>query len=143
MSKKKNKTIQAKLIANPGSGTSSDRGKLLEQVTRYLKDEGIKVDVAIAKPKEKTIPIARKAVKDGYKVIIAMGGDDTIEAIIQECDSHLSCGSIDRQEHQLTPNISCCNRSISWSYRSPRALNWILRCSSATYSRRTTTPGSK
>jgi diacylglycerol kinase (ATP) len=80
----KNKKIKrAKLIANPGSGDSSDRGKLLEEVTRTLKDLGVKVDVAIAKPKEKTIPIARKAVKDGYKTIIAMGGDDTIEAIIR------------------------------------------------------------
>jgi diacylglycerol kinase (ATP) len=80
---KKNKITRAKLIANPGSGTSSDRGKLLEQVTRYFKEMGVKVDVAIAKPKEKAIPIARKAVKAGYKVIIAMGGDDTIEAIIR------------------------------------------------------------
>lgn len=81
MSKKKN--LKVKLIANPGSGTVTGRGKLLEQVTRCLKDKGIKVDVAVAKPKEKAIPIARKAVKDGYKVIIAMGGDDTIEAIIR------------------------------------------------------------
>ncbi len=80
---KKNKTVRAKLIANPGSGTSSDRGKLLEEVTRYLKDMGVKVDVVVAKPKEKAIPIARKAVKDGYKMIVAMGGDDTIEAIIR------------------------------------------------------------
>ncbi len=80
---KKGKTIRAKLIANPGSGTSSDRGKLLEQVTRYLKDRDIKIDVVVAKPKERAIPIARQAVKDGYKLIIAMGGDDTIEAIIR------------------------------------------------------------
>jgi diacylglycerol kinase (ATP) len=80
---KKNKTVYAKLIANPGSGNVSGRGKLLEQVTRYLKDQGIKVDVAVAKPKEEAIPIARRAVKEGYKVIIAMGGDDTIEAIIR------------------------------------------------------------
>lgn len=82
MSKKK-KTNRALLIANPGSGTESDRGKLLEQVTRWLKDAGVDLKVVVAKPKEKTIPIARKAAKDGYKVIIAMGGDDTIEAIIR------------------------------------------------------------
>ncbi len=80
---KKNKKIYAKLIANPGSGTVSGRGKLLEQVTRYLKDRNIKVDVAVAKPKEKAIPITKQAIKDGYKIIIGMGGDDTIEAIIR------------------------------------------------------------
>ncbi len=80
---KKNETRSAKLIANPGSGREDDRGKLLEQVTRCLKDLSIDVDVAIAKPHEKAIPIARRAVKDGYKLIIALGGDDTIEAIIR------------------------------------------------------------
>jgi diacylglycerol kinase (ATP) len=80
---KKGKKICAKLIANPGSGKASDRMALLEQVTRCLQDLGIEVDVAVAKPKEEAIPIARRAVKDGYKVIIGMGGDDTIEAIIR------------------------------------------------------------
>ena len=80
---KKSKTRYAKLIANPGSGRGEDRGELLEQVTRCLQDLGIEIDVAIAKPHEKAIPIARRAVKDGYKLIIALGGDDTIEAIIR------------------------------------------------------------
>ena len=77
------KIKQVKLIANPGSGDASDRGKLLEEVVLTLKGLGLKVDVAIAKPKEKTIPIAQKAIKQGYKSIIAMGGDDTIEAVIR------------------------------------------------------------
>lgn len=79
---KKAKASRAKMIANPGSGDGWDRGPLLEQVTRCLIAHGLKVDVALAKPKEKAIPIARRAVKDGCRLIIAMGGDDTIEAII-------------------------------------------------------------
>jgi diacylglycerol kinase (ATP) len=82
MSKKK-KSVYAKLIANPGSGNVSGRGKLLEEVTRYLKKMDVDVDVVIAKPKEAAIPIAKRAVKDGYELIIAMGGDDTIEAVIR------------------------------------------------------------
>ena len=80
---KKNKTIRALLIANPGSGKVSGRSKLLEQVARYLLKMGFKLDVAVAKPKRAATPIARRAVKDGYKLIIAMGGDDTIEAVIR------------------------------------------------------------
>ena len=80
---KKNKSNRAKLIVNPGSGNASNRGKLLEQVAHSLRELGVKVDVVIAKPKKEAIPIARKAVKDGYRLIIAMGGDDTIEAIIR------------------------------------------------------------
>lgn len=80
---KKDKVTRAKLIANPGSGKASDRMELLDKVSRCLQDLGVDVDVAIAKPKEEAIPIARRAVKDGYKVVIGMGGDDTIEAIIR------------------------------------------------------------
>jgi diacylglycerol kinase (ATP) len=56
---------------------------LLEQVTRDLQEQGLKIDVALARPNDKAIPIARKAVKDGYKLVIAMGGDDTVWSVIR------------------------------------------------------------
>lgn len=80
---KKNYSKRALLIANPGSGKASGRTALIEQVTGFLQEQGVKVDVAIAKPKEEAIPIASRAVKKGYKVVIAMGGDDTVEAVIR------------------------------------------------------------
>jgi diacylglycerol kinase (ATP) len=80
---KKNKSIRVKLIANPGAGDVLKASARLEQVTRYLLDDGLKVDVALAKPKKEAIPIARKAIKDGYDVVIAMGGDGTIGAVIR------------------------------------------------------------
>ena len=80
---KKKKTIWAKLIANPGAGDVSEAATKIEQVTCYLIDAGLKVDVALAKPKKEAIPIARKAIKDGYDIVIAMGGDGTIGAVIR------------------------------------------------------------
>ena len=80
---RKNKAIRVKLIANPGSGDVSEAASRLEQVTRYLLDYGLKVDVALAKPKKEAISIARQAVKDGYDVVIAMGGDGTLGAVIR------------------------------------------------------------
>ena len=80
---KKKKTIWAKLIANPGAGDISEAASKIEQVTCYLMDAGLKVDVALAKPKKEAIPIAGKAIKDGYDVVIAMGGDGTIGAVIR------------------------------------------------------------
>lgn len=79
---KKNKRIRAKLIANPGAGKVLEAATRLAQVTSYLSDYGLKVDVALAHPKKKAIPIARRAVKDGYDVVIAMGGDGTLAAVI-------------------------------------------------------------
>jgi diacylglycerol kinase (ATP) len=80
---KKNKSIHVKLIANPGAGEVSESAKNLELVIGYLETLGIKSDVALAKPKEKATPIARQAIKDGYKIVIAMGGDGTIEAVMR------------------------------------------------------------
>ena len=80
---KKNKRTRVKLIANPGSGDILGAASRIEQVRRYLSDYGLKVDLALAKPKKEAIPIARKAVKDGYDVVIAMGGDDTLGAVIR------------------------------------------------------------
>ena len=80
---KKNKTIQAKLIANPGAGKPEESGRQLETVTRLLQQHGIEVNVALAKPKKEATPLARQAVKDGYDLVIAMGGDGTLEAVLR------------------------------------------------------------
>lgn len=80
---KKNKRVRVKLIANPGAGKASESADNLKLVTGYLEKSGLKVDVAFAKPKEKATPITKQAVKDGYKIVIAMGGDGTIEAVMR------------------------------------------------------------
>ena len=81
MSQKK-KPIHAKLIANPGAGDLLTITSRIEQVRQYLSAEGLEVDLALAKPKAEATPIARKAVKDDYDVVIAMGGDGTLGAVI-------------------------------------------------------------
>lgn len=80
---KKNKPVRAKLIANPGAGDVTTAASRIEQVTRYLLEYGLKVDVALAHPKNEAIPIAKKAIKDGYDIVIAMGGDGTLGAVIR------------------------------------------------------------
>lgn len=80
---KKNKPIRAKLIANPGAGNVLEAASRIEQVRHYLLDYGLEVDVALAHPKREAIPITRKAIKDGYDVVIAMGGDGTLGEVIR------------------------------------------------------------
>src|SRR4029450_12271944 len=80
---KKQKLVQAKLIANPGAGKPEESPKQLEMATRLLLQHGINVDVALAKPKEEATPLAKQAVKDGYDLIVGMGGDGTLEAILR------------------------------------------------------------
>lgn len=80
---KKNKLVRVKLIANPGAGDLSQSTSRIEQVIHHLLDNGLKVDLALAHPKDEAIGIARKAVKKGYDVVVAMGGDGTIGAVIR------------------------------------------------------------
>ncbi len=51
--------------------------------TRILQERGIKVDIALAKPKEEATPLAKQAAKDGFDMVIAMGGDGTLEAVMR------------------------------------------------------------
>lgn len=80
---KKDKALPAKLIVNPGAGNASESARNLKLVIGYLKKSALKVEVAFAKPKEEATSIAKRAVKDGYKIVIAMGGDGTIEAVMR------------------------------------------------------------
>jgi diacylglycerol kinase (ATP) len=80
---KKDKFVRVKLIVNPGAGNVAEAANNLKLVTGTLKKNGLKVDVALAKPKEEATPLARQAIKDGYKIVIAMGGDGTIEAVMR------------------------------------------------------------
>ena len=80
---KKDKSVRVKVIANPGAGVASNTDNHLKLVTDYLTAKNLKVDVAFAKPKEEATAIAKRAVKNGYKVVIAMGGDGTVEAVMR------------------------------------------------------------
>jgi diacylglycerol kinase (ATP) len=80
---KKNKSVRVKLIANPGAGKVAEAADNLKLVIGLLEKSGFKVDVALAKPKERATPIAKQAVKDGYKMVVAMGGDGTVEAVMR------------------------------------------------------------
>ena len=71
------------MIANPGAGKPEETPKQLELATRFLLQHNIEVNVALAKPKEEATPLAKQAVKDGYDLVIAMGGDGTLEAVLR------------------------------------------------------------
>lgn len=80
---KKHKLVRAKLIANPGAGKPEESARQLELATRLLQEHGMEVDVALAKPKEEATPLAKQAVKDEYDIVVAMGGDGTLEAVLR------------------------------------------------------------
>ena len=82
MSKKSNSNC-VKLIVNPGAGKTSETANNLKLVTGYLKKNGLKADIVLANSKEKITQFAHRAVKKGYKIVIAMGGDGTVKAVMR------------------------------------------------------------
>ncbi len=79
----KNKSLYAMLIANPGAGQVKKQESLMVDVTQHMLDHGIQVDVALAHPIKEATRAAKKAVKNGYDIIIAMGGDGTLGAVMR------------------------------------------------------------
>ncbi len=79
----KNKSLYAMLIANPGAGQIKKQESLMVDVAQHMVDHGIQVDVALAHPIKEATRAARKAVKNGYDIIIAMGGDGTLGAVMR------------------------------------------------------------
>ncbi len=80
---KNKKTLRAKFIVNTGAGAVVKQASLIEQVTKGLTDRGLDVDVALVHPIKHGERIARKAAGEGYDIVIGMGGDGTLGAVIR------------------------------------------------------------
>ena len=91
MSKSKKGKNEIKLITNPQSGDPEDPTHRLERVTRALMDLGFKVDVVVEKPKKHAYRMAKKAAKQGYRLVVVMGGDGTIEAVARGLVGKQTC----------------------------------------------------
>jgi diacylglycerol kinase family enzyme len=80
---KKSKTLRVKLIVNPDAGKASDSASNLKLVTGYLEQNGVKTDVTLANKKDKITQLAQRAVKKGFKIVVAVGGDGTTKAVMR------------------------------------------------------------
>lgn len=86
------KQQKALLVINPISGTGKKNG-LAEMVGRRLEPAGIAVDTVLTKCAGDATVIARGAIDDGYDIVIAAGGDGTVnETAIALCDSGVTLG---------------------------------------------------
>jgi YegS/Rv2252/BmrU family lipid kinase len=69
------------IILNPTSGNGNGL-HALPQIERLCKQHGISFDLVRTERPGHGIELTRQAVKDGYKVIIAAGGDGTVNEVI-------------------------------------------------------------
>lgn len=81
---------RARIIANPRSGTLRMPLALnqLHQVAAALSDAGLPVEVCLTERAGHASELAREAVRMDMEIVIAAGGDGTINEIIQELAGH-------------------------------------------------------
>ena len=78
---RRSRRAAARLIFNPHSGGGGNPRRRLEQALNSLQEQGLRVDAVTVSPAERATALAADAVRSGYKLIIAMGGDGTVEAV--------------------------------------------------------------
>ncbi|MEW6103673.1 MAG: diacylglycerol kinase family protein [bacterium] len=73
--------MKARLIANPSAGQGR-ANRLLSPVIERLKKMGYDVDIALTSKEGDGIKLARDAVEKGFELIVAGGGDGTLNEVI-------------------------------------------------------------
>jgi len=73
--------MRIKLIANPGSGRYR-QGRALTAAKEYLSRAGNAVDVEVTPQPGHGTGVARRAVTEGYEVVVACGGDGTLREVV-------------------------------------------------------------
>ncbi len=100
---------RARVIANPFSGTMIVPGMLeeLQEAVQYLCDRGLPAELWLTERAGHATELARQAVKDGMEIVIAAGGDGTINDVIQALADQptalgvLPLGSINVWAHEM------------------------------------------
>ncbi len=72
------------IVANPTSGTYTHNRLQIEETIDFLRQHGWQVDLCLTKAAGDARKFAREAVEQHISVVVAVGGDGTINEIIQE-----------------------------------------------------------
>ncbi len=71
----------AKVIVNPAAGAGKT-GKLWPRIMSSLKDYGLRFEHAVTEAPGHAIELAKLAAKKGYDMVVSVGGDGTINEIV-------------------------------------------------------------
>jgi diacylglycerol kinase (ATP) len=70
-----------KLIVNPVAANGAV-GKNWPRIRDFLQDEGVSFDAVLTEAPEHATQLAQQALDDGYRTIVAVGGDGTVNEVI-------------------------------------------------------------
>jgi YegS/Rv2252/BmrU family lipid kinase len=75
--------VRAVIIVNPTSGTYQQHRKEIEETQQYLQENSWQIEIKLTKQANDCQRIAREAAEQHYDIVIATGGDGTINDVIQ------------------------------------------------------------
>ena len=75
------RSLRAKLIFYPGSGQSGDSAQKLFSILSEMEKQNILPEVFIVQPESQVEQAVKRAIKSGIKLIVAAGGDGTIDSV--------------------------------------------------------------
>jgi diacylglycerol kinase (ATP) len=75
--------LRAIIIANPEAGSYEQHRQQLEETRQYLQEQGWQVEIKLTEEAGDGKRIAREAVEQQCNVVIATGGDGTVNEVIQ------------------------------------------------------------
>jgi diacylglycerol kinase family enzyme len=73
--------LRAKLIFNPASGKPEESPQQLGSILSAMQDQHILPEVYIVRPDSHVETVVRNALRSGIKLIVAAGGDGTIDSV--------------------------------------------------------------
>jgi diacylglycerol kinase (ATP) len=78
------KPLTGIIIANPTSGSYKREKQQIEETVTYLQNDGWDVELKLTENQGDGRKFTKEAVKQGLDIVVAVGGDGTINEIIQE-----------------------------------------------------------
>lgn len=72
---------RARLVMNPVSGDTEPNPMKLPDIVSAMEAENIRADIAFTKPDESPALIAKRAVDEGYDMVVVAGGDGTVSEV--------------------------------------------------------------
>ncbi|MBC8039574.1 MAG: diacylglycerol kinase family lipid kinase, partial [Opitutaceae bacterium] len=70
--------IKTRFIFNPRSGHNAKNPHLLERARAFIRERSLDADVVLTERPRHATQLARQAVADGCKLVVAIGGDGTL-----------------------------------------------------------------
>jgi diacylglycerol kinase (ATP) len=73
--------IKTRFIFNPRSGHNAKNPHLLERARAFIRDRSLDADVVLTERPRHATELARRAVSDGCGLVVAIGGDGTLNEV--------------------------------------------------------------